>query len=202
MDYTKESLDKLTENPENIRKHPDKQVLAMIKSIEQFGQIRPIVVDEKGVILAGHCLFVSMRQMGLKEATILKMKKLTSAQKSKLMIADNKIYELGIIDYAFLDKKLEELGKLGDFDIPGFDEDTLKELFVDDGLDKKIESVSDYGRINDITINGIDGKEVKLAEIDEQQVVIGNKDVRVEYSASNVAKPYVVCKKCDTKIWL
>ena len=45
-------------------------------------------------------------------------------QKKKLMIADNKIFSLGIENLETLNSFLEDLQ--GDLDIPGFDEEILK----------------------------------------------------------------------------
>ncbi|MCB5472942.1 hypothetical protein LIP76_18530, partial [Erysipelatoclostridium ramosum] len=90
------------------------------------GQIRPIVIDENNTILAGNGLYETLLRMNREEALVYKYEDLTEAQKKKLMIADNKIFSLGIENLDTLNEFLEELS--GDLDIPGFDEEILKQM--------------------------------------------------------------------------
>ena len=53
MNVTRKLLSELRRPERNVRMHTDKQLKEFRRSIEMFGQIRPIVVDEDGVILAG-----------------------------------------------------------------------------------------------------------------------------------------------------
>ena len=105
----------------NIRIHTEKQLAEFERSVRMFGQIRPIVVDENNIILAGNGLYETLLRMNREEALVYKYEDLTEAQKKKLMIADNKIFSLGIENLDTLNEFLEELE--GDLDIPGFDED-------------------------------------------------------------------------------
>ena len=52
----------------NVRMHTDKQIKEFRRSIEMFGQIRPIVVDENNVMLAGNGLYETLLSMGRTEA--------------------------------------------------------------------------------------------------------------------------------------
>ena len=81
-----------------------------------FGQIRPIVIDENNVILARNGLFDTLNTMGKETAEVYQYSNLTENQKKKLMIADNKIFNLGIENLDTLNSFLEELN--GDLDIP------------------------------------------------------------------------------------
>ena len=56
MNVTRKLLSELRRPERNVRMHTDKQLKEFRRSIEMFGQIRPIVVDEDGVILAGNGL--------------------------------------------------------------------------------------------------------------------------------------------------
>ena len=104
--------------PKNTRNHSDAQLKEFMRSLSQFGQIRPIVIDEKGTIIVGHGLWMAMQKMGLEDAKCLVKPGLTEKQKIKLMLADNKIFTLGTEDFGRLDDLLRELQ---DFDIPGYD---------------------------------------------------------------------------------
>jgi len=50
------ALDKLTPNRRNARTHSKKQNRQIADSITAFGFLVPILIDEDGVIIAGHGL--------------------------------------------------------------------------------------------------------------------------------------------------
>ena len=68
MKVTKKPLTELHPPERNVRMHTDKQLKEFRRSVEMFGQIRPIVVDESGTILAGNGLFETLCSMGRTEA--------------------------------------------------------------------------------------------------------------------------------------
>lgn len=58
----------------NVRIHTEQQLREFERSVKMFGQIRPIVVDEKNVILAGNGLYETLLRMGYEEAlTVMRM---------------------------------------------------------------------------------------------------------------------------------
>lgn len=67
------------------------------------------------------------------------------------MIADNKIFSLGIENLDTLNEFLEELN--GDLDIPGFDEEILKQMVAD--ADEVTEKISEYGTLDEEEIQQI-----------------------------------------------
>lgn len=87
----------LVKPEKNVRIHTEQQLKEFQRSVKMFGQIRPIVVDENNVILAGNGLYETLIAMGKETADVYKYDNLTENQKKKLMIADNKdckaIYE-------------------------------------------------------------------------------------------------------------
>ena len=116
-----------------------------------FGQIRPIVVDENNTILAGNGLYETLLRMNREDALVYKYEDLTEAQKKKLMIADNKIFSLGIENLDTLNEFLEELS--GDLDIPGFDEEILKQMVAD--ADEITEKIAEYGTLDEDEVQKI-----------------------------------------------
>lgn len=130
----------------NVRVHGAKQIEELKRSYNKFGQIRPVVIDNDGVILAGNGLVQALTELGVEKVEVLPMKNLSDNDKKKLMIADNKIYNLGRDDNDALFAMLESLD--GDYDVPGFEDDTLKELLAD--LDDVDDSVMNYGTIDDV----------------------------------------------------
>jgi ParB-like chromosome segregation protein Spo0J len=126
MTLEKVILTELKENPKNVRFHGEKQIKEFVRSIEQFGVIRPVVIDENNMILVGHGLKLALQSMGKEEVDAYRVSNLTEGQKDKLMLADNKIYSLGSDDFDAIDKILSETK---DFDIPGYDSEDLKALY-------------------------------------------------------------------------
>lgn len=135
MKITKVNIDTLKSPEKNVRKHNEKQIRELARSIEKFGQIRPVVIDEKNVVYCGNGLVEAAKFAGWKQVEVLKKTGMSEADKKKLMIADNRIYTLGFDDFENINSILEEIG---DFDIPGFDTETLEAMFGD--VEDEIES--------------------------------------------------------------
>lgn len=118
------SLDTLTEYPNNPRQHDAKQLTKIQHSIEEFGFINPILVDEQNEIIAGHARLEAARLANLQQVPIIRLGHLSAAQKKAYRIADNKLAELGSWSIERLQLEFQELDKLNlDFSlgITGFD---------------------------------------------------------------------------------
>jgi len=209
----------------NSRLHPEKQILAMMDSIEQNGQLRPIVIDEDNVVWAGNGLFDAMLRLGKTEAYAFRKTGLSRKDKLKLMLADNKTFDLGVDDMSAFDKILEELSHFGtDFNIPGYDEDLLNALVADAAEVDNM--MSSYGIIDDIKIDEIIGAKDVYAQEDElfakdaaeyipakvpevfssPTPFATDKDVGVTEPNGiehlNEPHRYILCPKCGERIWL
>lgn len=123
MEITVKRLSDLHLAARNVRRHTDKQIAEYVRSVEMFGQIKPIIADENGEIIAGNGLFMALSKMGWETCDCYILPGLSEKQKKKLMLADNRVYELGITDMDAFDEIIRELG--GDIDVPGWDEDLL-----------------------------------------------------------------------------
>lgn len=195
----------------NIRIHTEKQLAEFERSVRMFGQIRPIVVDENDIILAGNGLYETLLRMNREEALVYKYEDLTEAQKKKLMIADNKIFSLGIENLDTLNEFLEELE--GDLDIPGFDEDILRQMVAD--ADEITEKISEYGTLDEeevrkikeanekreqaeATDNGADQETDLPLQAPERQ---SGSDAGVGQEPAATGR-FVICPKCGERIWL
>ena len=100
--------------PNNPRRN-DGAVDAVAESIRQCGYVAPIIVDEDGVILAGHTRYKALKKLGYETADVLVKFGMTEEKKKKYRLLDNKTSELAGWDFAMLEDELSEL----DFD--GFD---------------------------------------------------------------------------------
>lgn len=204
-------LSELVRPERNIRIHTEKQLEEFERSVRMFGQIRPIVVDEKNTILAGNGLYETLLRMGEEQALVYKYEDLTESQKKKLMIADNKIFSLGIENLDTLNEFLEELN--GDLDIPGFDEEILKQMVAD--ADEVTEKISEYGTLDEEEIQQIkeanekrEQKELESASEEGKAIVQtdlpqqGGQSATMESPESAETRHFVICPKCGEQIWL
>lgn len=144
MKVVKMPLSALKLPERNVRMHTETQLKEFERSISMFGQIRPIVVDEKCVILAGNGLYETLKRMGRDSADVLKVTGLSENQKKKLMLADNKIFGLGVDDLSAFDAFLADLKD--DLDIPGFDEDLLRSMAAE--ANAVTEQLQEYGTLD------------------------------------------------------
>ena len=185
----------------NVRMHTDKQLKEFRRSVEMFGQIRPIVVDENYVMLAGNGLYETLVSMGRTEAACYIVKGLSEKEKKKLMLADNRIFDLGVDDMSAFDALIAELGD--DLDVPGFDDELLQSLKA--SCEEVDEIMSSYGIIDEDKKDQIVSARAEYEKADEQRQSQMVQKEKSEAPAPQVDAPegkYVVCPKCGEKIWL
>jgi DNA modification methylase len=125
-------LEQLRRPKRNVRMHTDSQIAEFKRSVEMFGQIRPIVVDEEHTILAGNGLYDTLLALGRDEADCFVVAGLSDNEKKKLMLADNRIFSLGSDDMDAIDDIINDLKD--DLDIPGFDDDMLQSLLANGSM--------------------------------------------------------------------
>lgn len=81
----------LTPNPRNARTHSKLQVRQIAVSIERFGFTNPILVDDEGMILAGHGRLAAAKQLGMDTVPVLRLSHLSPAERRAYVLADNKL---------------------------------------------------------------------------------------------------------------
>jgi len=119
----------------NAKKHPDKQLKQIAKSIKAFGWQQPIVVDKDGVIIVGHGRWLAYEkykdEMKLSPPEI-KTANLSEEKAKAYRLADNKLNE----SEWDMDLAIENLKELSDemFDLTGFDRDLLIEADEKDDI--------------------------------------------------------------------
>ena len=122
MDIEQADPTTLTPHPQNSRLHTKKQIRALSGAIKEFGFTQPIVVNGEGVILMGHARREAALELGLETVPVIRRPDLTEAQGRALVIADNRLHELGGWDVKALDTELRALMAAGiDLTLTGFD---------------------------------------------------------------------------------
>jgi len=106
-------------NPRNIKKEKHSQLVKSIKDFPQMLELRPLIVDKKGVVIGGNMRLAAAKEAGLKKIPIMRAESLTPAQIKEFIIKDN--VGFGEWDWDTLanewdTEKLEEWG----LEIPGF----------------------------------------------------------------------------------
>ena len=120
----------------NSRTHPKRQLRLLARSIEQFGFTVPIIVDDDGVILAGHGRWLAAKELGLQTVPVLVLNDLSDAQKRAYLLADNKLAEKAGWDRAALAVELNSLTPLLeesglDISLTGFEPAEIDSLMGD-----------------------------------------------------------------------
>ena len=209
MQTIKMKINELKHPEKNVRNHSQKQIKEMQRSLDMFGQFRPIVVDETNTILCGNGLVVAMREKGVEEADVLKYENLTDKQKKKLMIADNQIASLGTDNFAVIEEFIKSLE--GDLDVPGYDEEMLKTLVMDD--DELNEAIMDYGKFSEDQIEDVKSNEgVEQTPVEQTYQPTQNRQAIDSYNNAPPEEPintsvaetqrYVICPHCGEKIYI
>jgi ParB-like chromosome segregation protein Spo0J len=116
---------------QNPRKNAAAVVEKVASSIREFGFRQPIVVDGKGVVIAGHTRLLAAQSLGLHEAPVHVAEGLTAAQVRAYRLADNRTAQEAEWDDDLLAAELQAL-QSEDFDLPltGFDESELELLMT------------------------------------------------------------------------
>lgn len=166
-------LDTLTEYPNNPRQHDTKQLIKIQNSIEKFGFINPILVDEHNEIIAGHARLAAARLAHLPQVPVIRLEHLSTAQKKAYRIADNKLAELGTWSIENLQLEFQELEKLDlDFSlgITGFDMGDIDLIL--EGKEAKADPKAN--NIPFIPDNEVVSKEGDIWILGEHRIICGN----------------------------
>jgi DNA modification methylase len=119
----------------NARTHSPEQVAQIAASILEFGFVAPVLVDERGEIIAGHGRLLAAQSLGLETVPTIVRAGLTEAQKAAYRLADNRIALNAGWDEALLAAELAKLQEAGEVDLSftGFAAEEIDRLLA--GLD-------------------------------------------------------------------
>jgi len=131
MNIVYKKLTELKPYEKNPRKNDD-AVKYVQESIKEFGFKVPIVIDNNGVIIAGHTRYKAAGNLNLREVPCIVADDLTEEQVLAYRLVDNKVAEFSSWDLDILPDELEELLNF-DFDMEPFGFAHIEETEVDLG---------------------------------------------------------------------
>ena len=115
------SIDLLKPYPRNARTHSKKQIRQIAASIERFGFTNPVLVSDRGEIIAGHGRVAAARLLGRKTVPTLSLSHLSDAERRAYVLADNKLAMNAGWDKEILAIELQALVDLEfDVELTGF----------------------------------------------------------------------------------
>lgn len=147
--YPKIAISELTPYERNARTHSDEQLDKIKNSINEFGFVSPVIIDENNMILAGHGRVEAARMAGLAEVPYRQVTDLTEDQKKAYILADNKLSDMAGWDIDLLNEELASIElDMADF---GFDEILEEDVeIIEDDFDEnedKVEAVAKTGEL-------------------------------------------------------
>lgn len=187
----------------NARTHSPEQIEAICNSLNEFGFINPVIIDENNMILVGHGRIEAAKVIGLTEAPYRRIEGLTDDQKRAYILADNKLSDLGGWNEELLNEELENISL--DMTLFGFDEMELGEIDEDlvsdgdpytkkvdiphyeiTGAEPKIEELYNQDKTNELI------EEIEKADISEEQkaFLISAAQRHTVFNYKNIAEYY------------
>lgn len=122
-------LSVLSLDPSNTRAHDERNLEAIKASLQRFGQVEPLVVQEATKrVVGGNGRLQAMRALGWTEADVA-LVDLNDVQATALSIALNRTGELASWDMDALKRTLDALEEAGEMDGVGFAPDEIDKLF-------------------------------------------------------------------------
>lgn len=131
------NIDRLSLEINTVKEHPDWQVEQIANSIQEFGFIDPVGIDEDNFVIEGKGRILAAKKLGINEIPCIRLIGLTEEQKRAYIIAHNKLtintgFDLDALEYEINALKIENF----DLSLTGFDEYDL-ESFENSEIDFK-----------------------------------------------------------------
>ena len=166
MEIVYKKINELKPYENNSRTHDENQIKQICESIKEYGWTNPVLIDEKGMIIAGHGRVEGAKKLDIKEVPCIVLSGLTEAQKKAYVIADNKMALNAGWNEELLKTELENLKELDfDLELTGFSKKELDKLF------DEINENNPYTAKTEIPQYEIKGEMPEIYELIEEEKV-------------------------------
>lgn len=166
MEIVYKKINELKPYENNSRTHDESQIKQICESIKEYGWTNPVLIDEKGMIIAGHGRVEGAKKLDIKEVPCIVLSGLTDAQKKAYVIADNKMALNAGWNEELLKTELEKLKELDfDLELTGFSKKELDKLF------DEINESNPYTAKTEIPQYEIKGEMPEIYELIEEEKV-------------------------------
>lgn len=135
----------------NTKKHDETQIKNVAESIKKYGWVQPIVIDNDGTIVIGHCRALAAERLGIEEVPCVVVSDLTEEEINALRIVDNKTNE-SPWDFDLLSAELPEID-LSDFEFEfdfGIEDEEEETEIVEDEAPEVDEDAEPITKLGDI----------------------------------------------------
>src|ERR1700730_690589 len=85
------SIERLVPYERNARAHSEEQIAQLAAGMHEWGFTVPVLIDEGGMLLAGHARVMAARKLGLQEVPVIVARGWTELQKRAYVLADNRL---------------------------------------------------------------------------------------------------------------
>lgn len=149
-------IGEIVEAKANSRVHTEDQIAVIAASMQQFGWTIPCLIDEDGVLIAGHARLRAAKTLGIEEVPCMIAAGWTDAQKEAYLIADNSLAENSSWDDKILQAQIKRLASV-DFDLGVLGMD-LSDLDLGDAFDPNLAPKAGQNLVDDDAVAGAKGK--------------------------------------------
>lgn len=133
----------------NARTHSERQIEQIASSIRQFGFTNPIIINDEGMIVAGHGRHAAAKLLGMTDVPVIPIYDLDPAELRTYALADNRIAQNAGWDAEVLRIEFEELNALElsfDLEITGFSTTEMDQFLVVTPEEEKLEKLPEVDR--------------------------------------------------------
>lgn len=184
------NIGELKPHPKNYQQHPDEQLQHVVKSIENYGVYKNVVISSDNFILAGHGVVQAAKSLNIKSIPVKRLKfDHDDTNAIKLMIGDNEIEHLADKDDRLLTELLGEIKNVNDLIGTGYDEMMLANLVFVTRPQSEIEDFNSAAHWVDmpeyenqetvykviVSFRSIEDKNEFLSMINADELVLSNK---------------------------
>lgn len=175
-------IDRVQFDKRNARKHNDRNIEAIKKSLQHFGQQKPIVIDASYNCVAGNGTLQAAKNLGWSQISVV-VSQLSQDQLLAYALADNRTAELAEWDPDILASVLQDLAQLETLPIEDlfFDSNHFATVNNDAITPENMEPTEEPIRYLQIPIDAADHAEankivcvLKKAKIDIGKIVLEN----------------------------